>query len=373
MLDYFRRGICNDITDVAGVKVGHKTLYHRLSETDTICTGVTAILPHLGNWFEQKVCASSFVLNGFGKTIGLVQVEELGVLESPIMLTNTFSVAAVLQGTLEYMLQNNSTIGDSTSSLNIVVGECNDSHLNSMRLCAVKPENAQDAIIEALNHPENTPIAQGAVGAGKGMICYGVKGGIGSSSRVFLADPQSSTAIEYTLGVLLLSNFGNLHEIKIADWLARCPASTKEMNSTTSGVEQVVKPDGSVIIVVATDAPLNERQVKRLCKRAAMGLARTGTFAHNGSGDIVIGFTTAEASRTSHMPNVKTPIGEQGNQTDRLEPFILVKNQLRDGSRALDRLFEAAVEATEEAVYNSILHAKTTVGRMGRVVEQGNF
>ncbi|MBK3494554.1 P1 family peptidase [Viridibacillus sp. YIM B01967] len=323
-------GRWNAITDVPNVQVGHVTLHKKVNEEDTICTGVTAILPHNQNPFEQKVPAASFVLNGFGKTVGLIQIEELGLLESPIMLTNTFSVAAVLEGTLQYMLKENPSIGDSTSSLNIVVGECNDSHLNSMRLLAVRPEHAQNAIQNA----KNGPVHQGSVGAGKGMICYGVKGGIGSSSRIVENDDHP-----YTVGVLSLTNFGNAHECKFANWQQ----------------QQLDKPDGSVIIVVATNAPVNERQLKRLAKRAAIGLGRTGTHIHNGSGDIIIAFSNAYT-----IPHT-------------LDSLVTEQKTLRDDTDVMNNLFQAVIEATEESIYQSLLHAETTVGRQGRIINKGQF
>lgn len=326
------KGQWNMITDVADVHVGHVTLYEKLDAEDTICTGVTAILPHGGNLFEQKIPAASFVLNGFGKSVGLVQVEELGLIESPLMLTNTFSVAAVLDGTLDYMLQQNPSIGDSTSSLNIVVGECNDSFLNSMRLRAVKPEHA----ISAIRNAKHAPFGQGAIGAGKGMICYERKGGIGSSSRIVKRDGES-----FTVGVLALTNFGNAGECRFTSWQQNPP---------------IEKPDGSVIVVIATDAPLSDRQLKRLAKRAAIGLGRTGTHIHNGSGDIMIAFSTAYT-----IPHqFSSPIGEA-------VAFV------RDDSKIMNDLFQAAIEATEESVYQSLLHAETTVGRKNRVVEKARF
>lgn len=321
-----KKGTFNAITDVANVKVGHVTLYHKISEEDTICTGVTAILPHAQNIFENKVPAASFILNGFGKTVGLIQVEELGVIESPIMLTNTFSVPAVLQGTLSYMLKENPAIGDSTSSLNIVVGECNDSYLNSMRLMAVQPDHA----IKAIQNAKGGDVEQGAVGAGKGMICYGVKGGIGSSSRI-----TEHENTQYTVGVLTLTNFGRKHEIKIAQWEQ----------------DHIDKPDGSVIIIVATDAPISSRQLKRLAKRAAIGLGRTGTHVHNGSGDIIIAFS-----------NGYTIPHESDHMTENI-------SLLRDSHPMMNQLFEAVIEATEEAIYQSLYHSETTYGRKGRVVE----
>ncbi|MGF9978468.1 P1 family peptidase [Viridibacillus arvi] len=324
------KGRWNAITDVPNVHVGHVTLHKKIDEEDAICTGVTAILPHNQNLFEQKVPAASFVLNGFGKTAGLIQIEELGVLESPIMLTNTFSVGAVLEGTLQHMLQENPSIGDSTSSLNIVVGECNDSHLNSMRLMAIRPEHAQNAI----QHAESGYFQQGAVGAGKGMICYGVKGGIGSSSRIVENEDQP-----YTVGVLSLTNFGNAHECKFANWQQ----------------EQIDKPDGSVIIVVATNAPVDARQLKRLAKRASIGLGRTGTHIHNGSGDIIISFSNAYT--IPHTSNSMT------------EEYSI----LRDDTDVMNNLFQAVIEATEESIYQSLLHAETTTGRKNRMISKGQL
>lgn len=325
-----KKGLLNLITDVPGVKVGHVTLEQTIDEQNTICTGVTAILPHDKNPFLHKVPAASFVLNGFGKTVGLIQLEELGLMESPIMLTNTFSVGAVLEGTLSYMLEQNHAIGDSTSSLNLVVGECNDSYLNSMRLMAVRPEHA----IEALMSATTGTFDQGAVGAGKGMICYGVKGGIGSSSRI--AEHEN---LAYTVGVLTLTNFGRAHECRITDWAP----------------DHLDKPDGSVIIIVATDAPVDARQLKRLSKRSAIGLGRTGTHIHNGSGDIIIAFSNAQT--ISHESD---------------SPFD-TRKILRDDHPLMNELFQATIEATEEAVYQSIRHAETTTGRLGRVIEKGQF
>ncbi|MFD1927336.1 P1 family peptidase [Sporosarcina siberiensis] len=333
-------GNLNSITDVPGVKVGHVTLEEHFEDGESVCTGVTAIFPHTGNVFEQKVPAAHFVLNGFGKTVGLIQVDELGVIESPIMLTNTFSVGAVLEGTLTYMLEENEKIADTTSSLNIVVGECNDSHLNSMRLMKVRPEHA----IQALKKADVGPMEQGAVGAGKGMICYGMKGGIGSSSRIVQTEGHS-----YTVGVLTLTNFGKVEECNINEWLVEQGAEKMASNPDSEANE--IKPDGSVIIVVATDAPVNDRQLKRLAKRAAIGLGRTGTHIHNGSGDLIIAFSNAYT--VSHESDQIT------------ETYEL----LRDDCAVMSDLFQAVIEATEEAVYQSLLHAKTTMGRKKRVVE----
>lgn len=340
-----KRGKWNAITDVPGVKVGHVTLAEQLQGDDAICTGVTAILPHGENVFEQKVPAASFVLNGFGKTVGLIQVDELGVIESPLMLTNTFSVGAVLDGTLSYMLENNQTIGDSTSSLNIVVGECNDSYLNSMRLMNVKPHHA----IEAIQNAKTGPFQQGAIGAGKGMICYGMKGGIGSSSRIVMNELTT-----YTVGVLTLTNFGKVEECKIHDWLIQNGLSSSATTLPTSNADDK-KPDGSVMVIVATDAPVNERQLKRFAKRAAIGLGRTGTSIHNGSGDIIIAFSNGFT-----IPHASS------NMTQSYQLLL-------DDHPVMNTLFQAVVEATEEAVYQSLIHGETTIGRLDRVVEKWPF
>lgn len=334
-----KKGQWNAITDIPGVQVGHVTLEENMEDGKIICTGVTAVLPHGENLFEQKVPAASFVLNGFGKSVGLIQIDELGQLESPIMLTNTFSVAQVLQGTLTYMLQQNPAIGDSTSSLNIVVGECNDSYLNSMREMRVEAHHA----IEAINNAKTGPLKQGAIGAGKGMICYEMKGGIGSSSRIVTHSDG-----EFTVGVLTLTNFGKASECKINDWLQRNGYSQSEVKLPIKA--DVEKPDGSVMIIVGTNAPVNERQLKRFAKRAAIGLGRTGTTVHNGSGDIIIAFSNSYT--ISHQ------------STDMTEKKAI----LRDDHPIMNQLFQAVVEATEEAVYQSLLHAKTTIGRDGRKI-----
>ncbi|SDR10690.1 DmpA family aminopeptidase [Virgibacillus salinus] len=318
------KGKSNCITDVEGVQVGHVTLYEKLNEQDTVCTGVTAILPHKGNIFSNKIRAASSVINGYGKTAGLVQVEELGLLESPIMLTNTLSVGTVWQGTLQYMLNENKEIGDSTSSLNIVVGECNDSYLNSIRLQSVKPEHA----IQAIESANSNPVEEGAIGVGKGMVCFGYKGGIGTASR--LVDT-------YTVGCLVLSNFGKRDDALFADFGSSIKLDT---------------PDGSIMMVVATDAPLYDRQLKRLAKRCAAGLGRTGSNIDNGSGDIAIAFSTANTY--------------DHNATVQLESMSFI----RDDHPIMSKLFQAVIEVTEEAVISSLKNADTTEGRSGRVVEK---
>ncbi|WP_226537100.1 P1 family peptidase [Fictibacillus halophilus] len=315
----------NCITDVEGVRVGHFTLDYPINNNGYACTGVTAILPHEGNLFQEKVTAASYVMNGFGKTAGLVQLNELGVLESPIMLTNTFGVPAVTQGTLEYMLEQNPEIGDTTGTVNVVVGECNDSYLNSIRHFPVKAEHAVEAITKATDEA----VVEGAIGAGKGMICFGYKGGIGTSSR---------TVSEFSLGCLVLSNFGKREEFKYS----HLKVDESEGISETS--------DGSIMIVLATDAPLSDRQLLRVAKRCGIGLGRTGSHFGNGSGDIVIAFSTAH--KIPHFYEKETE----------------VRTQLREDLPVMNELFTAAAEATEEAILNSLSQAETTTGRNGHSV-----
>jgi D-aminopeptidase len=311
----------NMITDVPGVKVGHVTLKQDLPNDEKVCTGVTAILPHCGNIFKDKVLAASFVLNGFGKTVGLIQIDELGEIESPIMLTNTFNVGNVWQGALQYMLRENPEIGDSTGSINIVVGECNDMFLNSARIAKISPELAEQAIENA-----NTFVEEGGVGAGTGMTCFQYKGGIGTASRVVNS---------YTIGVLVVSNFGKREELQLIKSKAISPIDV---------------PDGSIMIVVATNAPLTDRQLKRLAKRATVGLARTGSQVHHGSGDIIIAFSN-------------------GYTISHFDEGIHKFSAIRDDSKIMMDLFVGVAEATEEAIYNSLTMAETTEGRLGRIVD----
>ncbi|WP_249872619.1 DmpA family aminopeptidase [Oceanobacillus saliphilus] len=325
-----QKGENNCITDVNEVKVGHVTLHEKIDEENTVCTGVTAILPHSGNLFRQKLHVGCSVINGFGKTAGLVQIEELGLLESPIMLTNTFSVGSVKQGALTYMLEQNEEIGDTTGTINIIVGECNDSFLNSIRIQAITPDHAVEAIKNATNHPAE----EGAVGAGKGMQCFGYKGGIGTASRIVSSDQE-----EYTVGCLVVSNFGKSDDALFADW--------KRKNQDT--------PDGSIMMIIATDAPLYDRQLNRLAKRCAAGLARTGSNIDHGSGDIAIAFSTANKHH------------HKANSVFESVTFI------RDDHPIMNQLFQAVVESTEEAIISSLKHAETTEGRKGRVLEKAPF
>ncbi|GAB3042847.1 DmpA family aminopeptidase [Virgibacillus ainsalahensis] len=319
------KGKFNCITDIKGVRVGHVTLHEKIDREDSICTGVTAILPHGGNLFKKKVRAASAVINGFGKSTGIIQLEELGLLESPIMLTNTFGVGSVLQGTLQYMLEENKEIGDTTGTINIVVGECNDGYLNSIRHQAIKPKHA----MEAIHNATESPVQEGAVGAGKGMVCFGYKGGIGTASRKVISDKQT-----YTVGCLVLSNFGKREQALFADW----------------NKIELETPDGSIMMIIATDAPLYDRQLKRLAKRCAAGLGRTGSHIDHGSGDIAIAFSTASTS--DHNSNYA----------------VESMSFLRDDHPLMNQLFQAVIETTEDAVIRSLEQAEKTEGRKGRVV-----
>lgn len=330
----------NCITDVDGVKVGHVELDYALDgDGEHVCTGVTAILPHGENLFMKKVVGASYVLNGFGKTTGLLQVNELGVIESPIMLTNTFAVPAVAQGTLQYMLEENPEIGDSTGTINLVVGECNDGKLNSIRTQPIQPSHSRACIRNASS--DVTP--EGAVGAGKGMICFGYKGGIGSSSRIIKSEGNGST---YTIGCIVLSNFGKKEDFHSSKYIINEKGDTPSISNTSSG---------SIIIVLATDAPLSSRQLLRVAKRCGIGLGRTGSHFSHSSGDIVIAFSTAH--KIPHFSNES----------------VEIRSQLREDHSIMNDLFLGAVEVTEEAILNSLSQAVTTKGRMGNIVHSYPF
>lgn len=321
-------GPLNAITDVAGVGVGHVTL----REGDSVRTGVTAILPHPGNLFQQKVPAAVFVGNGFGKLAGSTQVEELGNLESPIVLTNTLSVAEGIAAVVEYTLSQPGNEG--VRSVNAVVGETNDGFLNDIRGRHVTKAHA----LEAIRAARTGPVEEGTVGAGTGTVCFGFKGGIGTSSRLL-----SASLGGYTVGVLVQTNYGGVLEINgapVGQELGRYYLKEKLTSS----------PDGSCMIVVGTDAPLDARNLKRLAARAMLGLAKTGSASSNGSGDYVIAFCTALQSRVPFNPS----------------SLVSVVPTLHND--AISPLFQAVKEATEEAVYNSLFTAKTVTGIGGHTV-----
>lgn len=325
----FKPGPLNAITDVPGVKVGQVTII----KGDNVRTGVTAIVPHEGNLFREKCPAAIFVGNGFGKLAGVTQVQELGNIETPIVLTNTLSVAQGIEGVLTYTLsqKGNKDVG----SVNAVVGETNDGQLNDIRGRHVTSEDVVRAITEA----KGGPVEEGCVGAGTGTVCFGWKGGIGTSSRVLPADLGG-----YTVGVLVQSNYGGILEIdgapvgrKLGQYLYR---------SSTENPDYQANPDGSCMMVVLTDAPLDARNLERLAKRAMMGIAKTGGVASNGSGDYVIAVSVN-----------KDNLIDEGS--DFYSPKLLHNN-------AMTPLFEAVIEATAEAVWNSLFMATDTQGRNGR-------
>ncbi|MCS6974302.1 MAG: P1 family peptidase [Cyclobacteriaceae bacterium] len=322
-------GKLNAITDVAGVRVGHTTLI----EGNNIRTGVTAILAHGGNIFQEKVPAAVFVGNGFGKLAGSTQVEELGNLETPIILTNTLSVAAAIDAVIEY------TIGlpgnENVQSVNAVVGETNDGYLNDIRGRHVKKEH----VLQAIQLAKAGPVQEGNAGAGTGTVCFGFKGGIGTASRVLPASLGG-----YTVGVLVQTNFGGVLTIDGA------PVG-EELGKFYLRDELNKQADGSCMIVVATDAPLDARNLRRLAQRAIFGLARTGGIAANGSGDYVIAFSTHPSVRIRHQ------------QTGPVDSVELLRND------HVSPLFMAAIEATEEAILNSLWAAETMTGKENRVVE----
>lgn len=322
-------GALNAITDVKGVMVGHETL---ILGKD-IRTGVTAILPHPGNIFQQKVPAAIYIGNGFGKLAGYSQVEELGNIETPIILTNTLSVPTASAALMEYIL--NLKGNEEVRSVNPVVGETNDGYLNDIRGMHIEKTHIKQAIKNA----ESGPVAQGNVGAGTGTVAFGFKGGIGTSSRKLPAKLGG-----YTVGVLVQTNFGGVLEI------AGVPVG-KELNKYYLSDTLNESPDGSCMIVVATDAPLHARNLKRLAKRAIMGLAKTGGIASNGSGDYVIAFSTAEQLRVPYSPDSHTREVE------------LLSNS------AMSPLFMAVIEATEEAIINSLFAAETLEGRDGHQIQ----
>ena len=323
----FAPGPLNAITDVKGVRVGHTTIV----EGDTVRTGVTAILPHAGNLFQDKVAGAVFVGNAFGKLAGSTQVEELGTIETPIVLTNTLSVGTAIEAVVAYTL---SQLGNErVASVNAVVGETNDGGLNDIRGLHVTGEH----VLAAIRGASEGPVAEGAVGAGTGTRCFGWKGGIGTSSRVL---PQRYGA--YTLGVLVQTNFGGVLTI------AGAPVG-KELGRYAFS-QPPVPPgggndlDGSCMIVVATDAPADARDLRRVAARALFGLARTGSSYGNGSGDFAIAFSTS--------PELRQRFGETVARPRTILP-----------PEGVSPLFQAALEATEEAVYNSLFQATTVKSR----------
>ncbi|MEY4634862.1 MAG: hypothetical protein RJA55_660 [Acidobacteriota bacterium] len=324
----FATGPLNAITDVAGVSVGHTTLI----AGDHVRTGVTVVVPHAGNVFQNKVPGAVFIGNAFGKLAGSTQVDELGTIETPVALTNTLGVGAAMDGLVRWTLDQPGN--QNVRSVNALVGETNDSGLNDIRGQHVRPQH----VLEALKAATTGVVPEGSVGAGTGTQAFGWKGGIGSASRKLPAAQGG-----YTLGVIVQSNYGGV--------LTMGGAPVGQLLGRYAYQPRPDKPevgDGSCMIVVATDAPIDARDLKRVAARAIYGLARTGSSFSNGSGDFAIAFSTA--------PDLRTRFGSSAPQARTLLPT--------DGVSAL---FQAALEATEEAVYNSLLMATPMTSRSGTV------
>lgn len=327
----FQPGPFNAITDVAGVRVGHVTVV----EGDRVRTGVTAVLPHGGNHYFDRVPAAVHVGNGFGKLLGVTQVRELGELETPVLLTCTLCVWKAADAMVEWALEQEGM--EDVRSINPVVGETNDGGLNDIRARPVTAEHVR----RALDGAESGPVQEGAVGAGTGTSAFGWKGGIGTSSRV-LPGPAGG----YVVGVLVQSNFGGILQIAgapVGRALGRYPFQSR---TGPGDMEPERESDqGSIMIVVGTDAPLSERNLGRVAARAVMGLSRTGSYASNGSGDYVIAFSTA--------PSVRRRPGQRERALNDL------------ANDRMSPLFQATIEATEEAIYNSMFKAATVSSRWG--------
>ena len=322
-------GTQNAITDVEGVKVGHTTR----KEGTALRTGATVIIPHGDNIFQQKVPAAIYVGNGFGKLAGSTQVDELGNMETPVVLTNTLSVPVAIDALVGYTLEQPGN--EQVQSVNAVVGETNDGYLNDIRARSLKASD----VLQAIQSASTGKVEEGSVGAGTGTVCFGFKGGIGTSSRKL-----PSKLGGYTVGVLVQTNFGGVLQVGGA------PVG-KELKKYYLSDQLNDSPDGSCMIVVATDAPLDARNLKRLAQRAMLGLGRTGGIGSNGSGDYVIAFSTHPGLRIPFNPKEKT------------QDVTLLSND------AVSPLFLATIEATEEAILNSLFQATTVTGRDGRQVE----
>ncbi|MDO5713625.1 MAG: P1 family peptidase [Tissierellia bacterium] len=321
---YFNKGEKNSICDVEGIKVGHIT-----KAKGSIQTGVTIINPSPKNIFRHKLIGASHVINGFGKPVGLIQVNELGTLETPIVLTNTLAIGTATQSLIDIMVKENEEIG-ADGTVNPIVLECNDGELNDIRTLHIEKEDVKKALDNA-----RTEFQQGAVGGGRGMVCYDLKGGIGSSSRIIPLGDK-----EYTIGVLVMSNFGSMKDLMFQD--QRLGPTLVEMTKIEDREDK-----GSIIVVIATDAPLSHRQLKRIAKRSQSGIARTGGYTGNGSGEITLAFSTAQS-----IPSEKIE--------------ILDLKFLHDST--MDLFFQGTVEATEEAILQSLLHGEKVLGHKGKVI-----
>jgi D-aminopeptidase len=342
----FQPGPLNAITDVAGIRVGQTTIV----EGDSVRTGITAILQHAENPYFERVPAALHVGNGFGKLLGVTQLRELGELETPILLTCTLCVWRAADAMVEWLLSRPGM--QNVQSINPVVGETNDGSLNAIRSRPIRPEHVR----QALERAQSGPVEEGAVGAGAGTVAFGFKGGIGTSSRVIPASLGG-----YTIGVLVQSNFGGVLQVlgaPVGKELGRY-SFRRDVERGRGGGEPGETGDGSIMIVVATDAPLSDRNLKRLAARAIMGLSRTGSSASNGSGDYVLAFSTSPMVRRSVLQ------GGRGGGGGASSPVRQVEDL---GNDAMSALFQGVVEATEEAIYNSLFKAITVTSR-GRTIE----
>ena len=321
-----RHGIRNAISDVEGVRVGHCTVDDPLRG---VHSGVTVVIPASGSLFRNKVAAGSSVFNGFGKSVGFLQIEEKGTLETPVVLTGVSSVGAMFEALFRYEMDRDAEICRTDGSVNPLICECNDSFLNDARACRLGAAHLETAIFGAVPDFE-----EGAVGAGRGMSCFQLKGGIGSASRVFEVAGRP-----FTVGVLVNANFGELPCLTVGGEIIG-PRVQQLLNA------EKAEERGSIILVVATDAPLDARQLKRLCKRAFIGVGRTGSFVGDGSGDIALAFSTA--CRFPHTSPEGGCVVRQTVHDDHINPF-----------------FKATAEASEEAVLNALVSADPVIGRDG--------
>lgn len=320
----YEKGKRNLITDVPGVKVGHVTVE---DDARDIHTGVTAVFPHSGNLFKEKVPAAVSVINGFGKSTGLIQIEELGNMETPVVMTNTFGVGTALNALTKYMLEQNEDIGVTTCTVNGVVTECNDGELNDIRGMHLTEADVRLALETAAAEFE-----EGAVGGGTGMICMGMKGGIGSASRVIEFDGRT-----FTIGAIVMSNFGFFGNLRI--------------DGKRIGTE-LIRPSGpekgSIIMLIGTDLPLSDRQLRRMAKRSTVSLGRLGSYLGTGSGDIAIAFSNGNL-----IPHYS-------------EKKILSASYLHENK--MDKVFEVTAETVEEAIVSALYHADAMTGIRGKTV-----
>ena len=336
--DHLPTGDYNAITDVPGVSVGHVTRIEGdgalVPGKGPVRSGVTAILPHQGNLFREKVRAAVHTINGYGKATGFEQIHELGTIETPICLTNTLNVGVVWDALVGRAIRENPDIAITTSNVSPIVGECNDNFLSDGQGRHIR----EDDVWRAVDNADTGVVTEGNVGAGTGTLCYGFKGGIGTASRLVLDG-------RFTVGALLQTNFGQMRELQILG----APIGRHFADDSAA------KPPGSVMIILATDAPLDCRQLLRIAKRSAFGLGRTGTVCHSGSGDFVIAFSTA--NRVQH----------DGKAVTRKQETFIDDAPFGHAS-AIDQFFRAVVECVEESVYNALVTAETMTGRDGNAL-----